>query len=104
MREFPHYVPDKALNSFRFEPICRTQEKTGIDKKRITFCSRVMLCSDVPSNTKRKHSNTGIRKGEIVMSNSNNKSSNKLTVPEARQAMNKFKMEAANDLDVPAPY
>ena len=31
---------------------------------------------------------------------SNNKSSNKLTVPEARQAMNKFKMEAANEVGV----
>jgi len=29
------------------------------------------------------------------------KNSNKLNVPEAREAMNKFKMEAANDLDVP---
>ncbi len=35
------------------------------------------------------------------MSNSN---SNKIMVPNAREAMNKFKMEAANDLDVPAPY
>ena len=32
------------------------------------------------------------------------KNSNKLNVPEAREAMNKFKMEAANDLDVAAPY
>lgn len=31
---------------------------------------------------------------------SNNK---KTMVPEAREAMNKFKMEAANDLRVPAP-
>lgn len=35
------------------------------------------------------------------MSNSN--SSNKLVVPGAREAMDKFKMEAANDLDVPTP-
>ncbi len=35
---------------------------------------------------------------------SNNKSSNKLVVPEAREAMDKFKMEAASDLDVPTPY
>jgi hypothetical protein len=27
-----------------------------------------------------------------------------LNVPEARSAMDKFKMEAANDLEVPAPY
>ncbi len=32
------------------------------------------------------------------------KNSNKLNIPEAREAMNKFKMEAANDLDVPDPY
>ena len=32
------------------------------------------------------------------MSNSNN--SNKLVVPNAREAMNKFKMEAANDFRV----
>ncbi len=35
------------------------------------------------------------------MSNSNN--SNRLVVPGAREAMDKFKMEAANDLDVPVP-
>ena len=36
------------------------------------------------------------------MSNSNG--SNRIMVPNAREAMNKFKMEAANDLDVPHPY
>ena len=35
------------------------------------------------------------------MSNSN--SSNKIMVPNAREAMNKVKMEAANDLAVPTP-
>ena len=35
-----------------------------------------------------------------VMSNSN---SNKIMVPNAREAMNKFKMEAANDLAVAVP-
>lgn len=35
------------------------------------------------------------------MSNSNR--SNKLVVPGAREAMDKFKMEAANDLRVPVP-
>ena len=34
------------------------------------------------------------------MSNSN---SNKIMVPNAREAMDKFKMEAASDLDVAAP-
>ena len=32
------------------------------------------------------------------------KSTNKINVPEARAAMDKFKMEAASDLDVPHPY
>ena len=32
-----------------------------------------------------------------------NKSSNNLVVPNAREAMDKFKMEAASDLEVPAP-
>ena len=36
------------------------------------------------------------------MSNNSNKS-NKLVVPGAREAMEKFKMEAANDLRVPVP-
>ena len=34
---------------------------------------------------------------------SNGNNSNKLVVPSAREAMDKFKMEAANDLRVPAP-
>ena len=33
-----------------------------------------------------------------------NKNSNRINVPEARAAMDKFKMEAASDLDVPRPY
>ena len=31
------------------------------------------------------------------------KKSNRINVPEAREAMDKFKMEAANDLRVPPP-
>ena len=38
-----------------------------------------------------------------MSSNGNNSSSSKLVVPSAREAMNKFKMEAANDLRVPVP-
>jgi hypothetical protein len=34
------------------------------------------------------------------MSNSNNNSSNRLNVPEARQAMDQFKMQAANEVGV----
>lgn len=32
------------------------------------------------------------------------KNNNKLNIPEARAAMDKFKMEAASDLDVPDTY
>ena len=40
-------------------------------------------------------------KGEIVMSSKN---SNRINVPEARAAMDKFKMEAASEVDVPSSY
>ena len=36
----------------------------------------------------------------FLMSSNNNGSSNKLVVPEARQAMDQFKMEAANEVGV----
>ena len=32
------------------------------------------------------------------------KKNNTINIPEARASMDKFKMEAANDLDVSAPY
>ena len=35
---------------------------------------------------------------------SSNNSSNKINVPEAKQAMDQFKMQAANDEDVPTTY
>lgn len=41
-----------------------------------------------------------MEKERRIMSNSN---SNKIMVPNAREAMNKFKMEAANDFHVPIP-
>ena len=41
---------------------------------------------------------TEMSKGETIMSNSNG--SNKIMVPNAREAMNKFKMEAANEVGV----
>ena len=37
------------------------------------------------------------------MSSSNNSNSNQSVVPSAREALNKFKMEAAADLRVPVP-
>ena len=48
------------------------------------------LCSDSKSNTSLKEDNDM----------SSNNSSNKLVVPGAREAMDKFKMEAANDFHV----
>ncbi len=33
-----------------------------------------------------------------------NRKTNQPVVPQAREALDKFKMEAANDLDVPTPY
>ena len=35
---------------------------------------------------------------------SSNNSSNRINVPEARQGMEQFKMQAANDEDVPTTY
>ena len=50
-----------------------------------------------PTNVKQ----TRFKKENKDMSNTNN--SNRLVVPGAREAMDKFKMEAANDSHVPAP-
>ena len=47
-----------------------------------------------------KPNQTFKQKAKIIRSSKN---TNKLNVPEARAAMNKFKMEAASDLRVPAP-
>lgn len=44
--------------------------------------------------TALRHQGTGIEKGERTMSNRNN---NQINVPEAKEAMNRFKMECAND-------
>ena len=38
-----------------------------------------------------------------MSSNNNGNGRNQIMVPNAREAMNKFKMEAANDLRVPPP-
>ena len=55
------------------------------------------MCAIPQSN---KPNQTFKQKEKIIMSSKN---TNKLNVPEARAAMNKFKMEAASDLRVPAP-
>ena len=50
---------------------------------------------------KRQPNQTFKQKEKIIMSSKN---TNKLNVPEARAAMNKFKMEAASEVDVPRTY
>ena len=47
-----------------------------------------------------KSNNKVIEKGVTIMSSKN---SNQINIPEARSAMDKFKMEAATDLDVSVP-
>lgn len=68
-------------------------------KNGISDSVRVKLCSDSRSN--RETNNQDSKKENKDMSNSNN--SNRLVVPGAREAMDKFKMEAANDLAVTTP-
>ena len=59
--------------------------------------------ADVPSKKREKRKNIRqIKRRERIMSNGNG--SNKIMVPNAREAMNKFKMEAANEVDVPSSY
>ena len=53
----------------------------------------------IPDPTEKQ--TTKIQKENKDMSNTNN--SNRLVVPGAREAMDKFKMEAANDFHVPMP-
>jgi hypothetical protein len=46
---------------------------------------------------------SGKKEKEIIIMSDNTNRSNKLVVPAAREAMDKFKMEAASDLGVPVP-
>ena len=50
---------------------------------------------------RQRNRSTRFKKENKDMSNTNN--SNRLVVPGAREAMDKFKMEAANDLAVSIP-
>lgn len=42
--------------------------------------------------------------GKITKERTKMKNSNQINVPQAREAMDKFKMQAASDLDVPVTY
>ena len=66
-------------------------------KNRIFSRAGVKLCSRDPVT----HSQQTYDEKEIPIMSTKN--SNKINVPEARAAMDKFKMEAAADLRVPAP-
>ena len=65
-------------------------------KASIFLSFRVKLCSRYPTTQSLID-----EKEKQIMSS---KSSNKLNVPEARAAMDKFKMEAASEVDVPSSY
>ena len=60
---------------------------------RNAAAGKAMLGCSIHPNTKDEK-----KKGRNIMSKSNN--SNKIMVPNAREAMNKFKMEAANEVGV----
>ena len=60
-----------------------------------------MLCLRYPTGRDKRARPPKTRKEKTIMSSKN---SNRLNVPEARAAMDKFKMEAASDLAVPDPY
>ena len=62
---------------------------------------RVKLCSRYPVNPMQQPNQVCDEKEKMSMSS---KSSNKINVPEARAAMDKFKMEAASEVDVPSSY
>ena len=65
--------------------------------RRIEAGAGDKIVADVPSKAISK--TTKIEKERQIMS-SNSNNSNKLVVPSAREAMNKFKMEAANEVGV----
>ncbi len=60
---------------------------------KITFNKKLLFSQDNIANAKEK----------IFENRSENTMSKNSVVPEAREALNRFKMEAANDLGVPFP-
>ena len=54
----------------------------------------------IPKEPQVRPKNLMKRRNKVMSS----KNSNKLNVPEARAAMDKFKMEAASEVDVPSSY
>ena len=81
------HLISKICVNFRKETglLLSLREKIGLRKQK-RFLRKVF----VPEKAKKER---------ITMSNSNN---NQLNIPQAREAMDKFKMQAAQDEDVPA--
>ena len=71
------------------------KEETGRTHRKIDGEQTMLGCSIQHKRLKFDHNNV---KEKTIMSSSNR--SNKLVVPNAREAMNKFKMEAANEVGV----
>ena len=69
-------------------------------KFRIFAHSGAKICLRYPNEPFLFGSQTTNKKETFIMSSKN---SNKLNIPEARQAMDKFKMEAASEARVPPP-
>ena len=68
-----------------------TRDKSGKD--------RTTESKSVPNREARRFPNR--KKERMIMSNSNN---NRINVPEAKQGMDQFKMQAANDFGVSVTY
>ena len=75
----------------------RAMSKTYQQKARICERMRVKLPLRYPNRTKANNKCVTKQEGEIIMSAKNN---NKLNIPEAKAAMNKFKMEAAAEMGI----
>ena len=75
------YMVNFLLPSFPISPTFSAKSKAFLQKIRTTYD-----CGEKPPKTS---------KGEEIM-----KSNNQINVPQAREAMDKFKMQAANEEDV----
>ena len=76
------------------------KHKAGTTKPSFSFAPGTggrMLSHDMKFLSQEKENND-------MASNQSSSGSKKILVPEARAAMNQFKMEAANEVDVPSSY
>jgi len=68
--------------------------------KKLTLIinSHLIIIISEPASSRNSEKNIYENQGDNTMA-----SSNKKLVPEAKEALNRFKMEAANEKDVPSP-